>query len=424
MVHLTRLLLVALPMCAAAFSAPQKPATVKIIEKATGLSSPLVDGIKKARSEDIAPVTVELPEKYYFPQEKETPKVLGGVRIGTRKLCVVTGASSGLGLNCANTLVKSGRHFVVMACRDVEKGKEIAKKMKFPEGSYTVMKLELASLQSVRDFVANLKAFKSARPLNSLICNAAVYRPTDPEPAWTDDGFEMSMGVNHLGHFLLVNLLLSDMRKSSDARVCIVGSITGNTNTVGGGLVYPQADLGSLQGLEKGGRNPIAMADGKPFFGAKAYKDSKVCNMMTVSQLHKRYHESTGIYFSSMYPGCIAETNLFREKRAWFRKGFPWFMKYVTGGYVGETEAGERLAQVLDDKNCKKSNVYWSWNGGAQSIGKYSKDGKPTGAGGAGGEIFENEQSAAVRDPVISEKMWDASVNAVGLKSKELLPAA
>jgi protochlorophyllide reductase len=62
-----------------------------------------------------------------------------------------------------------------------------------PDGSYTVMKLELGSLQSVRDFVANLKAFKSARPLNHLICNAAVYRPTDPEPAWTDDGFEMSM---------------------------------------------------------------------------------------------------------------------------------------------------------------------------------------------------------------------------------------
>jgi hypothetical protein len=55
------------------------------------------------------------------------------------------------------------------------------------------MKLELANLQSVRDFVANLKAFKSVRPLNNLICNAAVYKPTDPEPAWTDDGFEMSM---------------------------------------------------------------------------------------------------------------------------------------------------------------------------------------------------------------------------------------
>ena len=138
------------------------------------------------------------------------------------------------------------------------------------------MKLELGNLQSVRDFVANLKAFKSARPLNNLICNAAVYRPTDPKPAWTDDGFEMSMGVNHLGHFLLVNLLLDDMSRAKGARCCIVGSITGNTNTVGGGLVYPRADLGKLQGLEKGMQKPVEMVDDKPFFGAKAYKDSKV----------------------------------------------------------------------------------------------------------------------------------------------------
>lgn len=282
------------------------------------------------------------------------------------------------------------------------------------------MKLELASLQSVRDFVKNLKAFKSARPLTHLVCNAAVYRPTDPEPAWTDDGFEMSMGVNHLGHFLLVNLLLEDMAKAKGARVCIVGSITGNTNTVGGGLVYPQANLGDLSGFVKGGTKPISMADGKPFFGAKAYKDSKVCNMMTVSELHKRYHEKTGIVFSSMYPGCIAETALFREKRPWFRKAFPWFMKYVTGGYVGEDEAGERLAQVIDDPQCSKSNVYWSWNGGAQSVGRWSDDGKPRGAGGSGGEIFENTQSDAVRDAKTAEKMWELSAKLVGLTEKDL----
>jgi len=308
-----------------------------------------------------------------------------------------------------------------MACRDVEKGKRVAKEKGLPEGSYTVMKLELASLQSVRDFIANLKAFKSARPLNNLICNAAVYRPTDPEPAWTDDGFEMSMGVNHLSHFLLVNLLLKDMQKAKDPRVCIVGSITGNSNTVGGGLVYPRADLGNLSGFEAGAKNPIAMADGKPFFGAKAYKDSKVCNMMTVSQLHDRYHEKTGITFSSMYPGCIADTNLFREKRSWFRKGFPWFMKYVTGGYVGMEEAGDRLAQVIDDPQCKKSNVYWSWNGGAKQVGRWSSDGKPKGAGGSGGEIFENEQSDAVTDPVTAEKMWITSVKAVGLTEMEMV---
>jgi protochlorophyllide reductase len=149
--------------------------------------------------------------------------------------------------------------------------------MGMPDGSYVVMKLELGNLQSVRDFVSNLKAFKSARPLNHLICNAAVYLPKDPNPRFTDDGFEMSMGVNHLGHFLLVHLLLDDMARAKNARCCIVGSITGNTNTVGGGLVYPQADLGNLAGMKAGAKKPITMADGKPFFGAKAYKDSKVC---------------------------------------------------------------------------------------------------------------------------------------------------
>ena len=99
-------------------------------------------------------------------------------------------------------------------------GKAVAKKLKFPENSYTVMKLELASLTSIRDFVANLKAFKSARPLTHLVCNAAVYLPKDPKPSWTDDGFEMSMGVNHLGHFLLVNLLLNDMKKARVSLAC------------------------------------------------------------------------------------------------------------------------------------------------------------------------------------------------------------
>ena len=173
----------------------------------------------------------ELPQKLYT--EKEAPQVLGGLKIGNRKLTVITGASSGLGLNCAATLAKSGRHFVVMAVRDVEKGKRVAQEFGMPENSYTVMKLELGNLQSVKDFVYNLKAFKSVRPVDNLICNAAVYKPKDPEPAWTDDGFEQSMGINHLGHFLLVNLMVDDLAKAKGARCCIVGSITGNTNTVG-----------------------------------------------------------------------------------------------------------------------------------------------------------------------------------------------
>ena len=146
-------------------------------------------------------------------------------------------------------------------------------------------------------------------------------------------------------------------------------------------------------------------------------------NMMTVSELDRRYHDSTGVSFSSMYPGCIAETNLFREKRQWFRTIFPLFMKYVTGGYVGQEEAGERLAQVIDDPACAKSGVYWSWNGGAKTTARFDVDnpGKPRGAGGSGGEIFENDQSDAVTDPVMSKKMWDLSVQLAGLQDKEIV---
>jgi protochlorophyllide reductase len=157
---------------------------------------------------------------------------------------------------------------------------------------------------------------------------------------------------------------LEDMTKSSDPRITMVGSVTGNDNTVGGGGVYPIADLKELDGFKAGFKNPISMADGYGFIGAKAYKDSKLCLMMLANVLHAKYHKLTGIAFSSMYPGCIAESPLFREKRAWFRKYFPLFMKYITGGFVGEEEAGLRLFQVAHDPRCTKSGVYWGWNGG------------------------------------------------------------
>jgi len=125
-----------------------------------------------------------------------------------------------------------------------------------------------------------------------------------------------------------------------------------------------------------------------------------------------------------MYPGCIAETNLFREKREWFRKLFPVFMKYVTGGYVSEDEAGERLAQVIDDPRCSKSGVYWSWNGNAQQVGglKQTRDDETgkyvwqvQGAGGAGGDLFENAFSNDVMNDEDAQKMWDRSAKLVGL---------
>jgi protochlorophyllide reductase len=78
------------------------------------------------------------------------------------------------------------------------------------------------------------------------------------------------------------------------------------------------------------------------------------------------------------------------------------------------------LAQVIDDPKCAKSGIYWGWNGGAKTVGFWSPDGKPRGAGGAGGEIFENEPSQAVQDQRVALKMWEYSKQAVGLSDKEM----
>lgn len=115
-----------------------------------------------------------------------------------------------------------------------------------------------------------------------------------------------------------------------------------NTNTLVGN-VPPKANLGDLRELAGGlnGLNTSSMIDGD-----KAYKDSKVCNMLTMQEFHRRYHEETDITFASLYPGCIATTGLFRERIPLFRLLFPPFQKYITKGYVSEDEAGKRLAQV------------------------------------------------------------------------------
>ena len=352
-----------------------------------------------------------------------------------------------------------------MAVRDFSKAEAAARAAGLPRDSYSVVHLDLASLDSVRAFVDAFRA--SGRRLDALVANAAVYLPTAKEPRFTADGFELSVGTNHLGHFLLCRLLLEDLerapaanRGSARPRLVIVGSITGNTNTLAGN-VPPKADLGDLRGLAAGiGPGTSAMMDGacggeasfsffflldsfqafflslsfsirpppslfvpiahlfpstthhpppKPrnqpnrsktggeFDGAKAYKDSKVCNMLTMRELHRRFSGDGKVTFASLYPGCIAETGLFREHYPVFRTLFPAFQKYVTKGYVSEEEAGRRLAQVVADPSAEfdKSGVYWSWSNESGS--------------------FENEVSDEVADGGKGKKLWELSEKLVGL---------
>lgn len=326
----------------------------------------------------------------------ETLKSAEPKKTATKSTVVITGASSGLGLATAKALADTGEWHVVMACRDFLKAEKAAKSVGIPKGSYTIVHLDLASFDSIRQFVDNFR--RSERPLDVLVCNAAVYLPTAKEPRFTAEGFEISVGTNHLGHFLLARLLLDDLVKSEhkSRRMIIVGSITGNTNTLAGN-VPPKANLGDLRGLAGGlnGVNCSSMIDGGDFDGAKAYKDSKVCNMLTMQEFHRRYHEKTGIVFSSLYPGCIATTGLFREHIPLFRALFPPFQKYITKGYVSEEEAGKRLAQVVSDPSLGKSGVYWSWNNDSSS--------------------FENSLSEEASNPEKACKVWEVSERLVGL---------
>ncbi|MBW4687604.1 MAG: protochlorophyllide reductase [Komarekiella atlantica HA4396-MV6] len=311
---------------------------------------------------------------------------------------VITGASSGVGLQAARALAQTEQWHVVMACRDLAKAEKAAQSVGMPKDSYTIMLLDVASLESVRQFVKNFREI--GRPLDALVCNAAIYMPLLKEPLRSPEGFELSVATNHLGHFLLCNLMLEDLKQASVSkpRLVILGTVTHNPKELGG-KIPPRPDLGDLKGFEAGFKQPISMIDGKKFEPVKAYKDSKVCNVLTMRELHRRYHESTGITFSSLYPGCVATTALFRNHYPLFQKIFPVFQKYITGGFVSEELAGERVAAVVADPEYSQSGTYWSWGN------RQKKNGKS----------FVQEVSKEASDDDKAKRMWDLSEKLVGL---------
>jgi len=310
---------------------------------------------------------------------------------------VITGTSSGVGLYAAKALIDRG-WFVVMACRNISKMEDAAEELELPRDSYAIRLLDLGSLDSVRRFVNNFRITNMT--LDALVCNAAIYMPLLKEPLRSPEGYELSMTTNHLGHFLLCNLMLEDLKKSTygDRRMVILGTVTHNPDELGG-KIPPRPDLGNFEGFEAGFKEPISMANAKAFEPVKAYKDSKVCNVLTMRELDRRYHESTGISFTSLYPGCVADTPLFRNHYPLFQKIFPWFQKNITGGYVSQELAGERVAMVVADPEYKQSGAYWSWGN------RQKKDGKS----------FVQKVSPQARDDIKGERMWDLSAKLVGI---------
>ena len=282
---------------------------------------------------------------------------------------MVTGASSGVGLYATQALVARGWH-VVMACRDLDKTRRAWADLGLAPDAVTLLHLELGSLAAVRQFAHGFAA--TGLPLDALVCNAAVYLPRLQAPQRSPEGFEISVATNHFGHFLLCQLLLPALQRSQhpQRRLITLGTVTANSEEFGGKVPIPApANLGDFAGLKAGFRDPVAMIDGKPFKPGKAYKDSKLCNMMMSREFHRRYHDKTGIVFNTLYPGCVADTALFRDTPALFRTIFPWFQKNITKGYVSQELAGDRVAQVVVDPEFSQSGLHWSW-GNRQRAGR------------------------------------------------------
>ncbi|MFF8868463.1 oxidoreductase [Streptomyces sp. NPDC015139] len=175
------------------------------------------------------------------------------------RVALVTGASGGLGLVTARELAVRGAH-VVLACRSVERGRAVAGRI---GGSTEVVRLDLASLKSVRRAAAEVRD-RHVR-LDLLVNNAGVMFPVDGRTA---DGFEAHLGVNHLGHFALTGLLLGLMSQVPGSRVVTVGSLAHRAGF--GGVGADRARSGS-------GRRSVT-----------AYGRSKLANLLFARELQRR----------------------------------------------------------------------------------------------------------------------------------------
>ncbi len=195
---------------------------------------------------------------------------------------IVTGANSGVGLETTRQLITQGGH-VIMACRRPEAAQEVANTFNGLNGTYAIMKLDLADLQSVRDFVAEF--LKQYDKLDGLVCNAGLVTMGN-KVEHTKDGFEFAIGVSYFGHFLLTELLLDLLKKSAPSRMVILSSVV----HAGSEKKRPNVHLEDLN------------FNARKFNNFAAYAEAKVAVTLYAMELAKRL-EGIGVTAVSVHPG-------------------------------------------------------------------------------------------------------------------------
>jgi NAD(P)-dependent dehydrogenase (short-subunit alcohol dehydrogenase family) len=215
------------------------------------------------------------------------------------RVAVVTGANTGLGFETARMLAEHGAA-VVLAVRDVEKGKQAAARI---TGEVTVQALDLTSLDSIRSAAADLRDIHPR--IDLLINNAGVmYTPKQT----TADGFELQFGTNHLGHFALTGLLLDRLLPVPGSRVVTVSST--------GHRIRAAIHFDDLQWERSYSR-------------AAAYGQAKLANLMFTYELQRRLASHGTTVAVAAHPG-VSNTELTRNTPAVLRVPLAWIAPLIT----------------------------------------------------------------------------------------------
>jgi NAD(P)-dependent dehydrogenase (short-subunit alcohol dehydrogenase family) len=283
------------------------------------------------------------------------------------RTCLVTGATSGIGLETAVGLARAGAR-VLIAGRSAERGArardEIARRS--AGGPVELLIADLAALSDVRKLAAEVLARCEA--LHVLVANAGV---VNTRRRVTVDGFEETFAVNHLAHFLLANLLRERLERSAPARVVVVASEAHR---------FGRLDLGDLQ-FERAYRG-LPLVSGMRVYGA-----SKLANLLFAAELARRL-EGTGVTVNSVHPGAVA-TRLGQNNgalgRALTRLLAPLFLTPAQGAATSLYAASAPELEATSGRYFVRSR--------------------------------EARPSAAARDAAAARRLWDASAALVGLEA-------
>ena len=220
-----------------------------------------------------------------FGPRTTADEVLEGIDL-SGKVAVVTGANVGIGFETARSLAAHEAQ-VVLGCRDGARGIAAAKRIRkrHPNAQVEPRSLDLASLESVRRFAEKLPD----PALDMLICNAGVYGGGYRETA---EGFEWTVGVCHIGHFLLSLLLLDRLEAGEGGRVVMVSSSSHKSPRT--------LDFSRL---------PLKKDD---YSDMTAYGQAKLCNALFAKELERRYGER-GVTAYSLHPGNLVPTTIGRN---------------------------------------------------------------------------------------------------------------